>query len=204
MIKPVDDIPMTEPQRRRSYREMIRKDIQSAINQKIPKFEFDGDYNWKYLAQYAREEADAIWRNTWYNIMHEARDKYGFRCACTPDYHDKGEYIRITNVKMPDRNHVYCSIDFDAPDRICGAKIAELLKEQQEIQEALDRKDPNIGLRDCGLSVRASTVLLRAGYRTVGDILGLSEEEFRKMRNMGAKSLQEVMDLLAKYKEVTE
>ena len=56
-----------------------RTTLEQAIAEGITKFEFDGEYNWKYLAGYAREEADTIWRHTWYKIMQEARDKYGIK-----------------------------------------------------------------------------------------------------------------------------
>lgn len=60
MIRPVDEIPKNIQEKRKSYREQIRNDIREAIDKGIGKFEFVGDYKYKYLAQYAREEADKI------------------------------------------------------------------------------------------------------------------------------------------------
>lgn len=60
MIKPVEEIPMSLAKKRESYRDQIRKDIREALDKGISKFEFVGDYKYKYLAQYAREEADRI------------------------------------------------------------------------------------------------------------------------------------------------
>lgn len=59
-IKLVDEIPLTVAEQRESYRERIRQDICYAITNRISTFEFDGDYNYKYLANYAREEASHI------------------------------------------------------------------------------------------------------------------------------------------------
>ena len=62
MIKPIEKLPETLSQRRDSYRARMRADIQQAIDSRTAKFEFVGDYNYKYLARYAREEASNILR----------------------------------------------------------------------------------------------------------------------------------------------
>lgn len=118
-IKPVNEIPMTLQEKRQSYREMIRKDIQEAIDNHIERFEFEGDYNWKYLAQYAREEADIIWRKTvYYDTAKKVRaellkDRPGenyIPMRSGYDYH--GKYIKIRTKKGEDRIHVYGEIDY--------------------------------------------------------------------------------------------
>ena len=60
MIKPVDEIPMTRSERYQHYRENIQADINTAIRDRIPIFEFVGDYNFKTLANAARVEKDRI------------------------------------------------------------------------------------------------------------------------------------------------
>ena len=60
MIKPVDEIPKGLSKKHSSYREMIRADIQAALDRGISRFEFVGEYKYRYLAQYAREEADRL------------------------------------------------------------------------------------------------------------------------------------------------
>lgn len=118
-IKPVNDIPMTLQEKRRSYREMIRKDFQEAIDNHIERFEFEGDYNWKYLAQYAREEADLIWRKTIYNdtakkvraeLLKDRPGETYISMRSGYDYH--GKYIKIRTKKGEDRIHVYGEIDY--------------------------------------------------------------------------------------------
>lgn len=148
-IKPLDEIPMNTVDKRRSYREMIRQDIQTAIDQRITKFEFEGDdYNWKYLAQYAREEADGIWRSTWYDIMRKAKEEHGIKGYMgNPSYHQKRDYIRISSVKMDDRMHVYCQIDYDAPERICRPLIEEAILEQEEKDAKVEAKDLSAKIR---------------------------------------------------------
>ena len=65
-IKPVNDIPITLQEKKASYREMVRQDISYALKNHISTFEFEGDYNYKYLANYAREEADIIFSRSLY------------------------------------------------------------------------------------------------------------------------------------------
>ena len=43
------------------------------------------------------------------------------------------------------------------------------------------------------LSVRSFNCLKRAGINTVGDLINKSEDEMMKVRNLGRKSLEEVM-----------
>ena len=55
MIKPIDEIPKNINEQRKIYRKQISDDIQEAIDKGILKFEFVGNYNFKTLAQMARE-----------------------------------------------------------------------------------------------------------------------------------------------------
>ena len=52
---------------------------------------------------------------------------------------------------------------------------------------------------DMDLSVRSFNCLKRAGINTVEDLISKSEEDMMKVRNLGRKSLEEV---LAKLKEL--
>lgn len=192
-IKPIDEIPMGIVDKRRSYREQIRNDIEEAIEKNISQFEFTGDYNWKYLAQYAREEADGIWRKKWTSIMIDAKKKYNLPDHLRmPDYHDKNKYIRISSVKMEDRQHVYCKIDFEAPEQICGKKIKELL-EEKERKEHPPKVTLESDIGDLNLSVRAYHVLRRARINKVNDLRGKTMDDLIKIRNMGRKTAEEIL-----------
>ena len=52
-------------------------------------------------------------------------------------------------------------------------------------------------IEELDLSVRSFNCLKRAGINTVEDLIGKSEEEMMKVRNLGRKSLEEVMQKLA-------
>ena len=66
--------------------------------------------------------------------------------------------------------------------------------------EILDKKEDNgsakaleMTIEELDLSVRAFNCLKRAGVNTVGDLVNKSPEEMMKVRNLGKKSLEEVI-----------
>ena len=131
MIKPVDEIPQNIGQKRESYRQNIRGDIQEAIDNGIPRFEFVGDYKYKYLANYAREEA----RNVLYKM---ARDRFkrmsgdGTIYLSSLDLKTEN-YIRVSSLKgeTPEKTRVFCEIDLSGLDDDLEA-LAEEKREQAE------------------------------------------------------------------------
>ena len=132
MIKPIDEIPQNVQQSRKSYRENIRQDIREAIDRDIGKFEFVGDYKYKYLAQYAREEARRI-------LFDIARERFrGFRgdeeiYLSSIDLKTE-KYIRISSVKgeTPEKTRVFCRIDLSGLDE----DLRELADSKRKVAEA--------------------------------------------------------------------
>ena len=76
------------------------------------------------------------------------------------------------------------------------AKIAEVMveKEDEDKEKALDMK-----IDELELSVRSYNCLKRAGINTVEELCAKTPDEMMKVRNLGRKSLEEV---LAKLKEL--
>ena len=56
-----------------------------------------------------------------------------------------------------------------------------------------------LNVEDLGLSVRAYNILMRAGVLTVGDIRDLGLEGLRFVKNMGSKSIEEIVAVLKEY-----
>ena len=52
---------------------------------------------------------------------------------------------------------------------------------------------------DIGLSTRSSNALHRAGAHTVGDMLKYNEESLLKIRNLGAKAVEEIIKKIDEY-----
>lgn len=79
-----------------------------------------------------------------------------------------------------------------APEDI--KKVTEVITEY--------RSDWGLGMEDITeleLSVRSLNCLKRAGVRTLGDLAKLTKEKLMKMRNMGRKSVDEIIAMLKQY-----
>jgi len=78
----------------------------------------------------------------------------------------------------------------DLSDEVSTADIIEK-KEDTGKEEILERT-----IEELDLSVRAFNCLKRAGVNTVGDLINKSPDEMMKVRNLGKKSLEEVISKL--------
>ena len=74
------------------------------------------------------------------------------------------------------------------------AKNAEILVERPEVKK---EKVLEMSIDDLVLSVRSYNCLKRAGIDTVEDLIHRTEEDMIKVRNLGRKSLEEVIQKLA-------
>lgn len=140
MIKPIDEIPVSIPDQRHNYRDMIRNDILEAMEKGILKFEFTGDYKYKYLPQYAREVAEGIVRKMfrdWCMKHQEYKQKDGwYSVDCWKLNRDK-EIIKVSSIKgdTPDNRRVFCVI---APD--IEKRMADFVEKQIEDHENWEQK----------------------------------------------------------------
>ena len=67
------------------------------------------------------------------------------------------------------------------------------------VEKATDDKEKalEMTIEELDLSVRSFNCLKRAGINTVEDLISKTEEEMMKVRNLGRKSLEEVINKLA-------
>ncbi|MCR5106090.1 MAG: AAA family ATPase, partial [Eubacterium sp.] len=65
--------------------------------------------------------------------------------------------------------------------------------------EAIDKTYLDASIDDLDLSVRAYNCLKRASINTVGDLMDLSDEDLREIRNLGSKAREEVKCKLKDY-----
>jgi DNA-directed RNA polymerase alpha subunit len=56
-----------------------------------------------------------------------------------------------------------------------------------------------ITLEDLDFTVRTFNCLKRAGFNKLGDIRGLTKEDLKKVRNLGTKSVAEIVEKLKEY-----
>ena len=74
-----------------------------------------------------------------------------------------------------------------------GAKNTEIIVEKEENKK---EKVLEMTIEELDLSVRSYNCLKRAGINTVEDLTNKSEEYMMKVRNLGRKSLEEVINKL--------
>ena len=77
-----------------------------------------------------------------------------------------------------------------------NAKNTEILVEKEEGKK---EKVLEMSIEELDLSVRSYNCLKRAGINTVEDLACKTEEEMMKVRNLGKKSLEEVLNKLAEW-----
>jgi DNA-directed RNA polymerase subunit alpha len=73
------------------------------------------------------------------------------------------------------------------------AKKAEIMVEREE---TIKEKVLEMTIEELDMSVRSFNCLKRAGIDTVGDLTNKTEEDMIKVRNLGKKSLEEVVQKL--------
>ena len=73
------------------------------------------------------------------------------------------------------------------------AKNAEILVEREE---TIKEKVLEMTIEELDMSVRSFNCLKRAGIDTVEDLINRTEDEMMKVRNLGKKSLEEVIQKL--------
>ena len=77
-----------------------------------------------------------------------------------------------------------------------SAKNAEIMIEKEESKK---EKVLETTIEELDLSVRSYNCLKRAGINTVGDLTNRTEEDMMKVRNLGRKSLEEVLNKLKAF-----
>lgn len=75
-----------------------------------------------------------------------------------------------------------------------NAKNTEIMSEKEESKK---EKVLEMSIEELDLSVRSYNCLKRAGINTVDDLANKTEEEMMKVRNLGRKSLEEVLNKMA-------
>ena len=84
----------------------------------------------------------------------------------------------------------------DAKDNDTLAEFTNKDGEEPEVPEEPDLNDIKIDVLD--LSVRASNCLKRANIYTLGDLVERTEDDLSKIRNLGKKSVDEIIEKLQK------
>lgn len=77
-----------------------------------------------------------------------------------------------------------------------NAREATIMTEKEEVSK---EKVLELSIEEMDLSVRSYNCLKRAGINTVDDLANKTEEDMMKVRNLGRKSLEEVLNRLSDF-----
>jgi len=117
-IREIKELPKEIKQK--SARELIRADIQEALDKGINLFEFEGDYNYKYLTSYANEVAEDIRRKKVREIQREFKNENlteeektikGFYLFFKSGWEYKGYWIKAFSQKGEEHRRIFCQIE---------------------------------------------------------------------------------------------
>ena len=97
------------------------------------------------------------------------------------------------------------SITVDELANALGLSVTQLIGELFKngivatINQRLDYETASIIIDELGLSVRAYCCLKRAGIFTISDIINLPKDDWFKIKNLGRKSLEEVVEKMHSF-----
>lgn len=103
------------------------------------------------------------------------------------------------------KNYSKCQMIFDEISKLVPnadlVEIRERRNGQLRFPIYMNSKLNETEIEALELSVRSSNCLHRAGYRTIGELVEAidSREDLKKIRNCGAKSIDEIMEQLFCY-----
>ena len=89
------------------------------------------------------------------------------------------------------QEHVRYFLDFGHLPMVSGETEGMPEKDSAELKDLLAK-----AIDDCGLSVRSINSLKNSGISTLGDLVGYSEDELLKVKNVGEKALTEIAEML--------
>ena len=133
---------------------------------------------------------DKLTLEVWTNGSITASDAIAKSAAIMISY--LGNFTRLA--------HSYDMIDIGESD----AEIGNASTTESGEKEAESVGPTAIPIEDLELSVRAFNCLKRANIHTIGDLTGKTEDELGKIRNLGKKSVDEILEKLKSYNDSNE
>ena len=113
--------------------------------------------------------------------------------SCRTDIRDEGDRYIIES-ELPGFNKEDISVDISDGYMTVSAEHST---ENEEKDDKGKEKVLEMTIEELDLSVRSFNCLKRAGINTVEDLISKSEDDMMKVRNLGRKSLEEVINKLA-------
>ena len=84
-----------------------------------------------------------------------------------------------------------------------GSAMAKYRNDEEELVETVEVEVPSaieeIRIEELALTVRSYNCLKKVNINTVGDLLKLTKEDLKKVKNLGNKSVKEIMEKMKEY-----
>lgn len=128
---------------------------------------------------------DKLTLEVWTNGSITAADAVAKSAAIMINY--LGNFTRLANSQDT----------LDLGDEELSAEVIDPEEVKVEVEETTG--PATLPIDDLELSVRAYNCLKRAQINTIADLLDKSEEDLEKVRNLGKKSIEEIIEKLAKH-----
>ena len=112
--------------------------------------------------------------------------------ACAPALRSVSFASTFARIRAAATDHLALFVDLSEEIGIKSTVVETAEKTQNKVLE--------MTIEELDLSVRSFNCLKRAGINTVGDLMNTTEDEMMKVRNLGRKSLEEVIKKMADLK----
>lgn len=116
------------------------------------------------------------------------------------EYHDVFSDTKSTELDEAAKKELQTILDGKELEIDINEELEEVAtQELKSIKDSAEVEKRRLELKDLNLSVRSYNALNRnfmTNIRTVGDLINLEEEDFRRTRNLGPKSAEEVIEIV--------
>ena len=174
----------------------VTKDIQYAIEHEIYRFEFDGDYNYTYLAGYAKECFRPIFNEYLDNKADELVEKYGVRRdAIGRSRYRKyeSEFFKTKRIQLEDRVHVYAEINMNVLLRIYDEM-------NYDAQESIIRDCVSVIVNDFVRELTQSTTKTANKFSHIENITKICIQSKVKVLPLDVKKINSIASIYLKEK----
>ncbi len=115
--------------------------------------------------------------------------------------------VKKTEIRLWNQEHTERIATQDDPSGMPDWIAAEINRQEQKETGArpeLEAEGGDLPIQSLTLSVRAKNALMKAGYRTLGDILDLDAETLSGIPNIGATTVRNILESVSRYREMIE
>lgn len=194
-VVPVKSIPTKS--KHPTVKSQIENDIRYAMNNHIYTFEFvSDDYNYKYLASYAKECFKSVFHEIHDKKVNELVELYGVNrqdIRCHRYYRYVSKCFSTKSIELEDRIHVYATINMNA-------FLAMYADMTYDAQEAVIRDYVSVLVNDYVRDITQSTTKTAYKVNHISNITKLCIQSKVKTMPLDTKKIKSITNIYLKEK----